>query len=145
MPCSIWAARTRAAQPIEKIRVIPAMTRPTIESADSNPIPVPASGAETHQKTFRGFLRYGCFIHINNPSRHSIELVGAQGSAADPKGERHPLRSQPIAPGTFIKLIFPPPRPTIYEAGPHFGFGFIVGRGGSPFYDSFYGPYGSAL
>src|SRR5437588_11432062 len=66
MPCSIWAARTRAAQPIAKIRVIPGMTRPTIESADSKPIPVPTSGAETHGKTFRGFLRYGCFSQKYN-------------------------------------------------------------------------------
>src|SRR5260370_40593098 len=66
MPCSIWGARARGAQPIEQIRGIPAMTRATIESADSNPIPVPASGAETHGKTFRGFLRYGCFSQKYN-------------------------------------------------------------------------------
>jgi hypothetical protein len=78
-------------------------------------------------------------IRIFNPTKDPIELSGAQSSAVDPHGESHPMRSQTIVPGTFIKLILPPPRPTIYETGPHFGFGFGIG---TRFHDPFYAPFG---
>ncbi len=51
-----------------------------------------------------------------------------------------------IVPGTFVKLILPPMRPTVYDSGPRFGFGFgIIGRAGHPFQDPFYGPFGSGF
>jgi hypothetical protein len=34
------------------------------------------------------------------------------------------LRDQAIAPQSYIKLLFPPPRPTYYAPGPAIGFGF---------------------
>jgi hypothetical protein len=85
-------------------------------------------------------------VRIFNPTNDAIELSGSQSSAVDPKGESHPLRGQTIVPGTFVKLILPPMRPTVYDPGPHFGFGFgIVGRAGNPFHDPFYGPFGSGF
>src|SRR5204863_9379108 len=38
-------------------------------------------------------------------------------------GQSHPLRSQMIAPGSYAKLIFPPPRPRVQGWGPSFGIG----------------------
>src|SRR5438067_6143668 len=54
-------------------------------------------------------------IRIFNPTDDVIELVGPKCSMVDPEGQSHPLRSQSIAPGSFIKLILPPPRPRVYD------------------------------
>jgi hypothetical protein len=62
-------------------------------------------------------------VRIFNPSNDVIELVGPRCSVVDPDGQSHPLRTQSIAPGSFIKLIFPPPRPQVYDYGPTFGLG----------------------
>ena len=68
-------------------------------------------------------------IRIKNPTTEPIELLGNQSSAIDVSGEAHPLRSQTIPPGAFIKLIVPPPRPTVYDPGPNVSFGFgAIGR-----------------
>src|SRR5437879_2762117 len=63
-----------------------------------------------------------------NPTSDVIELVGPKCSVVDPDGQSHPLRSQSIAPQSFIKLIFPPPRPQVYEPyyGPYWGVGLGV-------------------
>jgi hypothetical protein len=65
-------------------------------------------------------------VRIFNPTDEPIQLLGGQSSAVDPKGESHPLRTQTIVPGTFIKLILPPPRPQYYDSGPSVGFGIGV-------------------
>ena len=62
-----------------------------------------------------------------NNSDEPIELLGDKSSVVDPEGQSHPLQSQTIAPRSFIKLIFPPPRPQVYDRGPTFGVG--VGYG----------------
>jgi hypothetical protein len=80
-------------------------------------------------------------VRIINPTDEPIQLLGGQSSAVDPSGESHPLRTQTIAPETFIKLILPPPRPQFRDDGPYIGFGVgVVGRAGHRgFYDPFYG------
>ena len=62
-----------------------------------------------------------------NNSDEPIELLGDRSVVVDPNGQSHPLRSQTIAPRSFIKMIFPPPRPRVYDPGPTFGVG--VGYG----------------
>ena len=62
-------------------------------------------------------------VRIFNPTQDIIEMVGPRCSVVDPEGQSHPLRTQTIAPGSFIKLIFPPPRPQVYDYGPTFGVG----------------------
>jgi hypothetical protein len=96
---------------------------------------------ESLQYTMRA-VEGNLVIRIKNLASDSIDLLGNQSSAIDATGEAHPLRSQTIPPGAFIKVILPPPRPTVYDPGPNVGFGFgIIGRldrgyGG----DRFYGP-----
>jgi hypothetical protein len=78
-------------------------------------------------------------VRILNTTDEPIQLLGGQSSAVDPRGESHPLRSQMIAPGSFIKLILPPPRPQVYDPGPRIGFGFgIIGRAHPYHNDAFY-------
>ena len=88
------------------------------------------------------FLSYEnhLIVRILNPTDEAIQLLGGQSTAVDPKGESHPVRTQTIAPGTFIKLILPPPRPQFRDEGPHFGFGIgVIGHAGHRgFYDPFY-------
>ena len=63
-----------------------------------------------------------------NNTDESIALLGDRSSVVDPDGQSHPLRSQAIAPRSFIKLIFPPPRPEVYpRGGPTFGVGIGYG------------------
>src|SRR5215218_948209 len=45
-------------------------------------------------------------VRIFNPSDEAIDLIGPRCSVVDPEGQSHPLRSQSIAPESFIKLIF---------------------------------------
>jgi len=70
-------------------------------------------------------------MYIVNSTDDAIELVGPESSAVDPAGQSHPLRSQSIAPHSFIKLILPPMLP-YYRSGPTFGIGIGVhaDRGG---------------
>jgi hypothetical protein len=91
------------------------------------------------------FLAYEnhLIVRIVNPTDDPIQLVGAQSAAIDPKGESHPLRTQTIPPGTFVKLILPPPRPTVYDPNPRIGFGIgVLGAAGHPGY---WDPYGSGF
>ncbi|CAN5689026.1 hypothetical protein BH09PLA1_BH09PLA1_33150 [soil metagenome] len=62
-------------------------------------------------------------VNIYNKTDEPMQLLGDRSSVVDPAGQSHPLRSQPIAPQSFIKLILPPPRPTIQRSGPSFGIG----------------------
>lgn len=69
-------------------------------------------------------------MEIYNPTQDMIELVGPKCAVVDPQGQSHPLRSQSIAPGSFIKLIFPPMRPRVYDPyyyGPAWNVGLGVG------------------
>ncbi|HEX8522256.1 MAG TPA: hypothetical protein VF669_08360 [Tepidisphaeraceae bacterium] len=62
-------------------------------------------------------------IRIFNTVDDPITLVGERSTVVSPDGQSHPLRPQTIAPGSFIKLIFPPLRPQIRPSGPVFGIG----------------------
>ena len=75
-------------------------------------------------------------IRIYNLTSDPIKLLGEQSDAVDPENQSHPLRSQTIAPGSFIKLILPPLRPQVQPIGPSIGIGFGYG--------SAY-PYGSGV
>ena len=67
-------------------------------------------------------------MRVYNNTDENIELLGDKSTVVDPNGQSHPLRSQSIAPRSFMKLIFPPPRPQVYDrGGPTFGVG--VGYG----------------
>lgn len=78
-------------------------------------------------------------MRIENPLDEPIQLLGEKSYVVDPSGQSHPLRSQTIAPKTFIKLILPPPRPYYREDGPYFGIGVGVSSarwGRYPAYDA---------
>lgn len=62
-------------------------------------------------------------INIKNKTDDPIQLLGDRSSVVDPGGQSHPLRSQTMAANSFIKLILPPPRPTVRQTGPTFGIG----------------------
>lgn len=62
-------------------------------------------------------------MRVYNPTGDPITLLGQQSTAVSPDGQSHPLRTQTIAPNSFIKLIFPPPWPRVYDYGPTFGIG----------------------
>ena len=84
-------------------------------------------------------------IRIQNPTADRIQLLGAQSFVVDPNGESHPLRSQTIAPNSFIKLILPPLPPQVAPAGPTIGIGIGAGFGAAypysyGYYDPFYDP-----
>jgi hypothetical protein len=56
-------------------------------------------------------------VRVFNPTDDAIELVGPRCSVVDPDGQSHPLRTQSIAPGSFIKLIFPRRARRLYDYG----------------------------
>jgi hypothetical protein len=62
-------------------------------------------------------------MEIHNPTSDLIALLGDRSAVVDPNGQSHPLRSQSIAPVSYIKLIFPPIRPTVQGWGPTVGMG----------------------
>jgi len=84
-------------------------------------------------------------MRIVNPTEDPIELVGPRSTVVDPAGQSHPLRAQTIAPNSFIKLIFPPIRPHVYDPSPTFGVGFYgyhhVDAYPYPYYYPYYYPY----
>jgi hypothetical protein len=89
----------------------------------SGDVVIPIEPLEYHLRTVDGRL----MMRIFNRSEDPIQLIGAASTAVDPKGQSHPLPSFTIAPGSFGKLIFPPPRPRIERGGPSFGVGVGVG------------------
>jgi hypothetical protein len=66
-------------------------------------------------------------MRIFNLAEDPVEMVGPKCSVVDPDGQSHPLPSLTIPPGAFIKQIFPPPRPRVYD--PHYGPTWGVGIG----------------
>ncbi len=68
-------------------------------------------------------------LQIQNPTDAPVTLRGDESAVVDPAGESHPLRSQTIAAGSFIKLILPPIRPRVEPSGPTIGFGIGYGAG----------------
>ncbi len=68
-------------------------------------------------------------VLIFNPTDGQIRLLGDKSVVVDPNGQSHPIQGQAIAPGSYGKLILPPPTPEIRGYGP----GYYGGPG-------FYGP-----
>jgi hypothetical protein len=64
-------------------------------------------------------------------------LLGDRSIVVDPRGQSHPLRSQAVAQGSFLKLILPPMPAEVRRSGPTFGIGIGVG------YSHFHGRHGN--
>src|SRR6184192_495438 len=60
-------------------------------------------------------------LSIFNPTQDPITLGCDRSYVVDPKDQSHPLRSQTIAPNTFVRLILPPMRPGYYQSSPTIG------------------------
>jgi hypothetical protein len=71
-------------------------------------------------------------MRIENPTEEAIEVLGEQSVVVSPDRQSHPIRSQSIAPGSFVKLILPPIPPRVDRFGPSLGLGLGVraSRGG---------------
>ena len=84
-------------------------------------------------------------MNIFNPTDDPIALLGDRSYVVAPSGQSHPLRSQTIAPHTFIKLILPPMRPFYRDSGATFGIGIGLSSGygyrGYRGYDPFFYDY----
>lgn len=68
-------------------------------------------------------------MRIYNQADVPVRLLGDRSVVVDPQSQSHPLRSQTIAPGSFIKLILPPLPPAVEPRGPTIGIGIGVGYG----------------
>jgi hypothetical protein len=66
-------------------------------------------------------------ISAYNRTDQPMQLLGDQSIVVAPDGESHPIRGRTFAPGSHVKLIFPPPRPRLEHTGPTFGVGVGVG------------------
>lgn len=67
-------------------------------------------------------------VRIGNPTSEVIEVVGVRSAVVDPAGQARPVRSQPIPPGAFMKLILPPVRPEyVASGGPRLGYSGGIG------------------
>lgn len=69
-------------------------------------------------------------MHIHNPTADAIQLVGDKSVVVDPGGQSRGLKSQTIAPSSFVKLILPPMPTRIERTGPSFGIGVGIGSAG---------------
>ena len=83
----------------------------------------------TESRVEVGPLVYGMLVKenrlvvlVHNNSGQPITLLGNKSVVVDPKLASHPLRTQTIAPNSYIKLILPPLRPR-FEQNPTFQFG----------------------
>lgn len=83
---------------------------------------------------------------VYNLGGRTVKVAGPDSVLVDPRGESRPVSGRTIVPGSYVKLIFPPPRPQFQSYGPSYAFG--VGAGSAGYYghryhDGFgYGPYG---
>jgi len=82
-------------------------------------------------------------MQIHNPTPDPIRLIGDKSVLVDPQGQSHPLRSQTIAPASFVKLILPPMPSRVERSGPTFGFGIGIGSAG--YYNRHGYGYGGSL
>src|SRR5262245_18500672 len=61
---------------------------------------------------------------IYNNEQTALRLDGQRSTVISPDGQSRPVIGQTIAPGSFIKLLLPPPLPTYDTYGPGFHYGF---------------------
>lgn len=69
-------------------------------------------------------------MEIHNPTEDQIQLRGDLSTLVTEDGQTHTLRSSPIAPRSYLKLILPPPPPTVERTGPSITFGAGYSTGG---------------
>ncbi len=62
-------------------------------------------------------------MRVYNTTDGPVRLLGDRSTVVDPRGQSHPLRSQTIAAGSYIKLILPPLPPRVQPRGPVIGIG----------------------
>ena len=62
-------------------------------------------------------------MDVRNPTNAPVKVLGDQSTVVDPRGQSHPLRTQTIAPGSYIRLVLPPLRPVVEPHGPVIGIG----------------------
>lgn len=74
-------------------------------------------------------------VQMFNQTGEMVQILGEQSFVVDTGGASHPLRSQAIAPHSFVKLILPPLRPRFEQPG------FDFGVGTSAYHYSPYAPY----
>jgi hypothetical protein len=65
-------------------------------------------------------------MQVCNSTNAPIRLLGDQSTVVDPRRQSRPLRGRAIAPGSFIKLVFPPLMPVVEPRGPVIGFGVMA-------------------
>ena len=80
-------------------------------------------------------------MFVHNPTEDMIKLLGEDSVVVDPRGESHPLESRTIAPGTRVKLIFPPVPPRLQPYGPSIGIGVGAVYGSNAYHRRPYGHY----
>jgi hypothetical protein len=68
-------------------------------------------------------------MRVYNDTREPITLLGADSYVVDPRGQSHPLQSQTIAPGSYVRVILPPVSPRLAPRGPTIGIGIGAGFG----------------
>src|SRR5688500_5139087 len=78
------------------------------------PVLVEAEPLEYSLQTYDNYL----IMFVQNPTEEPIKLLGEDSVVVDPRGESHPLDGRTIAPGTRVKLIFPPIPPRLEPYGP---------------------------
>lgn len=77
-------------------------------------------------------------MEIHNPTEDQLQLRGDLSTVVSEDGQTHTMRPAPIAPHAYLKLILPPPPPTVERTGPSITFGAGVSSGGYHRYDNDY-------
>lgn len=77
-------------------------------------------------------------MEIRNPTDDQLQLRGDLSTVVTEDGQTHTMRSAPIAPKAYLKLILPPPPPTVDRTGPSFTFGVGASSGGYRRFDNDY-------
>jgi hypothetical protein len=89
---------------------------------------------------------------VYNLGGSTVKLAGPDSVLVDTRGESRPVPGRTIVSCSYVKLIFPPPRPQVQSYGTSYAFGVGAGYGGyyghhyhgGPGYGPYgpYGPYG---
>ena len=67
---------------------------------------------------------------VYNRGGATVKLLGEDSALVDPRGESRPVAGATLPPGSYVKRIFPPPRPRVERYGPSIGIGIGAGYGG---------------
>lgn len=69
-------------------------------------------------------------VTMHNQTDTTLTLRPEKSYVIDKKGASRAVRGMAIAPKSYIKMTFPPPRPYVADDGPRVGFGFGAYDGG---------------